>query len=305
MELFQPRTPTPHPHPFPGGSGTPHLSKDAYLSHPLILTGSPQRLLRMDLPVADDNTVHFNSTLMALIRTALDIKIAKGTASNNINNPFTVHLSYFPVWHSWVFLGNQVWLFTSRSLSVSLQQLLITVANSDTNKLLSCFGWTCTCVNDEFWILLAFLLVCTFFASCVCVCGVCIRVDVCMCVCLCVQMCDACVRVPWVAGATQAVQTSTRWMQSWERRWWLFGPTYHRRHWTCWLHRTRVSYKKTDHSGVYVSDHQLTKRTASTSQCHSLLRISWSGYHSRNTQTVHTYIHTSSDKDITTYWLST
>lgn len=38
----------------------------------------PQRLLRMDLPVADDNTVHFNSTLMALIRTALDIKIAKG-----------------------------------------------------------------------------------------------------------------------------------------------------------------------------------------------------------------------------------
>ncbi|TMS15284.1 hypothetical protein E3U43_021746 [Larimichthys crocea] len=37
-----------------------------------------QRLLRMDLPVADDNTVHFNSTLMALIRTALDIKIAKG-----------------------------------------------------------------------------------------------------------------------------------------------------------------------------------------------------------------------------------
>lgn len=31
----------------------------------------------MDLPVADDNTVHFNSTLMALIRTALDIKIAK------------------------------------------------------------------------------------------------------------------------------------------------------------------------------------------------------------------------------------
>ena len=46
------------------------------LSTPLI--DSPQRLLRMDLPVADDNTVHFNSTLMALIRTALDIKIAKG-----------------------------------------------------------------------------------------------------------------------------------------------------------------------------------------------------------------------------------
>ncbi|XP_016047756.2 voltage-dependent P/Q-type calcium channel subunit alpha-1A isoform X1 [Erinaceus europaeus] len=39
-----------------------------------------KRLLRMDLPVAEDNTVHFNSTLMALIRTALDIKIAKGGA---------------------------------------------------------------------------------------------------------------------------------------------------------------------------------------------------------------------------------
>ncbi|GCB66968.1 hypothetical protein scyTo_0013639 [Scyliorhinus torazame] len=42
-----------------------------------------KRLLRMDLPVADDNSVHFNSTLMALIRTALDIKIAKGGADKH------------------------------------------------------------------------------------------------------------------------------------------------------------------------------------------------------------------------------
>lgn len=52
-----------------------------HLLHNLLTTQSWlilwQRLLRMDLPVADDNTVHFNSTLMALIRTALDIKIAK------------------------------------------------------------------------------------------------------------------------------------------------------------------------------------------------------------------------------------
>lgn len=48
------------------------------LSH-ISLTDFSQRLLRMDLPVADDNSVHFNSTLMALIRTALDIKIAKVT----------------------------------------------------------------------------------------------------------------------------------------------------------------------------------------------------------------------------------
>uniref|UniRef100_A0A4W5KIQ7 Voltage-dependent calcium channel alpha-1 subunit IQ domain-containing protein n=1 Tax=Hucho hucho TaxID=62062 RepID=A0A4W5KIQ7_9TELE len=37
----------------------------------------------MDLPVAEDNSVHFNSTLMALIRTALDIKIAKGGADKH------------------------------------------------------------------------------------------------------------------------------------------------------------------------------------------------------------------------------
>ncbi|XP_048869896.1 voltage-dependent P/Q-type calcium channel subunit alpha-1A-like isoform X5 [Brienomyrus brachyistius] len=42
-----------------------------------------KRLLRMDLPVGDDNTVYFNSTLMALIRTALDIKIAKGGADKH------------------------------------------------------------------------------------------------------------------------------------------------------------------------------------------------------------------------------
>lgn len=47
---------------------------------------------------------------------------------------------------------------------------------------------------------------------------------------------------------TQAVQTSTRWMQSWERRWWLSGLIYHRRLWTCWSLRTRVSCRGTDHS---------------------------------------------------------
>ena len=37
-----------------------------------------QRLVLMNMPVAEDMTVHFTSTMMALIRTALDIKIAKG-----------------------------------------------------------------------------------------------------------------------------------------------------------------------------------------------------------------------------------
>lgn len=97
MELSQP-SPQSLTSPLPGGSGTPFFSKDASLSHPLILTGSPQRLLRMDLPVADDNTVHFNSTLMALIRTALDIKIAKGMALKYYH-PFTLsfHLGDFSV----------------------------------------------------------------------------------------------------------------------------------------------------------------------------------------------------------------
>lgn len=36
----------------------------------------------MNMPVAEDMTVHFTSTLMALIRTALDIKIAKGQISS-------------------------------------------------------------------------------------------------------------------------------------------------------------------------------------------------------------------------------
>lgn len=37
-----------------------------------------QRLVKMNMPIAEDNTVHFTSTLMALIRTALEIKLASG-----------------------------------------------------------------------------------------------------------------------------------------------------------------------------------------------------------------------------------
>lgn len=45
---------------------------------PAVSLSPPQRLVLMNMPVAEDMTVHFTSTLMALIRTALDIKIAKG-----------------------------------------------------------------------------------------------------------------------------------------------------------------------------------------------------------------------------------
>uniref|UniRef100_A0A8C4ZFR6 Calcium channel, voltage-dependent, N type, alpha 1B subunit, a n=1 Tax=Gadus morhua TaxID=8049 RepID=A0A8C4ZFR6_GADMO len=37
-----------------------------------------KRLVKMNMPIADDNTVHFTSTLMALIRTALEIKLSSG-----------------------------------------------------------------------------------------------------------------------------------------------------------------------------------------------------------------------------------
>ncbi|XP_014824515.1 PREDICTED: voltage-dependent N-type calcium channel subunit alpha-1B-like, partial [Poecilia mexicana] len=37
-----------------------------------------KRLVKMNMPIADDNTVHFTSTLMGLIRTALEIKLASG-----------------------------------------------------------------------------------------------------------------------------------------------------------------------------------------------------------------------------------
>lgn len=37
-----------------------------------------QRLVKMNMPISEDNTVQFTSTLMALIRTALEIKLASG-----------------------------------------------------------------------------------------------------------------------------------------------------------------------------------------------------------------------------------
>uniref|UniRef100_A0AAQ4RDZ7 Calcium channel, voltage-dependent, N type, alpha 1B subunit, a n=1 Tax=Gasterosteus aculeatus aculeatus TaxID=481459 RepID=A0AAQ4RDZ7_GASAC len=39
-----------------------------------------KRLVKMNMPIADDNSVHFTSTLMALIRTALEIKLRGGAS---------------------------------------------------------------------------------------------------------------------------------------------------------------------------------------------------------------------------------
>uniref|UniRef100_A0AAQ4QAG8 Voltage-dependent N-type calcium channel subunit alpha n=1 Tax=Gasterosteus aculeatus aculeatus TaxID=481459 RepID=A0AAQ4QAG8_GASAC len=43
-----------------------------------------KRLVRMNMPIAEDRTVHFTSTLMALIRTALDIKLASGVLAQHL-----------------------------------------------------------------------------------------------------------------------------------------------------------------------------------------------------------------------------
>ncbi|XP_055369528.1 voltage-dependent N-type calcium channel subunit alpha-1B isoform X3 [Betta splendens] len=43
-----------------------------------------KRLVKMNMPIADDNTVHFTSTLMALIRTALEIKLASGVLAQQL-----------------------------------------------------------------------------------------------------------------------------------------------------------------------------------------------------------------------------
>nr|XP_061836742.1 voltage-dependent N-type calcium channel subunit alpha-1B isoform X2 [Nerophis lumbriciformis] len=43
-----------------------------------------KRLVKMNMPIADDNSVHFTSTLMALIRTALEIKLASGVLAQHV-----------------------------------------------------------------------------------------------------------------------------------------------------------------------------------------------------------------------------
>ena len=68
----------------------------SWLRHPSHSTLFPprlcpsQRLVLMNMPVDEDMSVHFTSTLMSLIRTALDIKIARGrclrVASSSVDN---------------------------------------------------------------------------------------------------------------------------------------------------------------------------------------------------------------------------
>nr|XP_055036989.1 probable voltage-dependent N-type calcium channel subunit alpha-1B isoform X5 [Misgurnus anguillicaudatus] len=45
-----------------------------------------KRLVKMNMPIAEDNTVHFTSTLMGLIRTALEIKLASGVLAQHLRD---------------------------------------------------------------------------------------------------------------------------------------------------------------------------------------------------------------------------
>ncbi|KAK0141777.1 putative voltage-dependent R-type calcium channel subunit alpha-1E [Merluccius polli] len=62
----------------PLGLGKKCPSKLAYKSSDRAPPAAHQRLVLMNMPVDEGMTVHFTSTLMALIRTALEVKIARG-----------------------------------------------------------------------------------------------------------------------------------------------------------------------------------------------------------------------------------
>ncbi|KAG7230766.1 hypothetical protein INR49_019580 [Caranx melampygus] len=67
------------------GKNCPHrvACKSVSLQACLIADEHYARLVLMNMPVDDDMSVHFTSTLMALIRTALEIKIARGEEDRN------------------------------------------------------------------------------------------------------------------------------------------------------------------------------------------------------------------------------
>ena len=67
----------------PVGFGTKCPSKLAYkvgvaTRHSSTLSGTLQRLIRMNMPIDEKRQVHFNTTLFALIRESLDVKKRNG-----------------------------------------------------------------------------------------------------------------------------------------------------------------------------------------------------------------------------------
>lgn len=80
----------------------------------------------MNMPIADDNTVHFTSTLMALIRTALEIKLASGERLK-LQNPESLAARLTSLMLMWMMLIAvvQIWfdMFVGPSPGVLAQHL--------------------------------------------------------------------------------------------------------------------------------------------------------------------------------------
>ena len=135
------------------------------------------------------------------------------------------------------------------------------------------FGTLCHCAS---------LLVRTFCALFLCVWDVCM-LDACVCLCVyvCVFVCVCvcvCVGALWVTGGVCPGGADKHQMDAELRKEMMaIWPNLSQKTLDLLVTPHKGKLKEGAHSGVYVSDHQLTKRTASTSQCHSLLHISWSG----------------------------
>lgn len=87
---------------------------------------SSQRLVKMNMPIADDNSVHFTSTLMALIRTALEIKLASGEKLK-LQNPESLMAALTALMLMWILVITvvQIWcdMFVGASAGVLAQRL--------------------------------------------------------------------------------------------------------------------------------------------------------------------------------------
>lgn len=87
---------------------------------------SSQRLVKMNMPIADDNTVQFTSTLMALIRTALEIKLASGERLK-LQNPESLAAGLTALMLMWIAVIAlvQIWcdMFVGTSPGVLAQRL--------------------------------------------------------------------------------------------------------------------------------------------------------------------------------------
>ena len=72
-----------------------------------------KRLIRMNMPVKEDKTVNFTTTLMALIRTALDIKIGTGKWVGDLGSSSNYYFNIFVPLNSAHHLAQYVYITTT------------------------------------------------------------------------------------------------------------------------------------------------------------------------------------------------